>query len=291
MSRAAPTVSPPAARSIPTTPSAIASGVLTVTPAPLTITANNQSMVVNTTLPTLTALYTGLVNGDTAASLTTQPTLSTTATNHSPISGNPYPITISGAVDPDYSISYVNGTLTVINQPATTVAMTVSPGSTSTYGQDVTYTATVTSSGNPRPTGTVQFDVDGVPFGSPVSLDDGSATIDLLTGLQVGNHTITALYSGDQHYASNSQWATQTVTPAALTITTISNSKVYGAALPTLTASYTGFVNSDTTANLTSPPVLSTTATAHSPVAAGPYTIIASGASDIDYTISYVLAR
>ena len=172
-------------------------------------------MVVNTALPTLTALYTGLVNGDTSSSLTTQPTLTTTATNNSPISGNPYPITVSGAVDADYSISYVNGTLTVINQPATTVALTVSPSSTSTYGQDVTYTATVTSSGNPHPTGTVQFEVDGVAFGSPVSLNNGSATIDLLTGLQVGIHTITAIYSGDQHYASNSQWATQTVTPAA----------------------------------------------------------------------------
>ena len=121
-----------------------------------------------------------------------------------------------------------------------------------------------------------------------MSLNEGSATIDLLTSLQVGNHTITAIYSGDSHYASNSQWATQTVTPAPLTITTISNSKVYGAALPTLTATYTGFVNGDTSASLTSPPVLSTIATSHSPVAAGPYTIIASGASDIDYTISYV---
>ena len=93
-------------------------GTLTVTPAPLTITANNQTMVVNTSLPTLTASYTGLVNGDTAASLTTQPTLVTTATKYSPISGNPYPITVSGAVDSDYSISYVNGTLTVINQPS-----------------------------------------------------------------------------------------------------------------------------------------------------------------------------
>ena len=263
-------------------------GTLTVTPAPLTITANNQNMVVNTTLPTLTASYTGLVNGDTSASLTTQPTLSTNATSNSQISGNPYSITVSGAVDSDYSITYVNGTLNVINQPATTVTLTVGPGSTSIYGQDVTYTATVTSSGNPTPTGTVQFLVDGISFGSPVTLSNGSATIDLLTGLQVGNHTITGIYSGDGNYASNSQSSTQTVTPAALTITTLNNAKVYGAALPTLTASYTGFVNSDTSASLTSPPVLNTTATAHSPVSAGPYTIIASGASDIDYTISYV---
>ncbi len=263
-------------------------GTLTVTPAPLLITANNQSMVVNTTLPTLTATYTGLVNGDTAASLTHQPTLVTNATSSSPISGNPYVITVSGAVDADYSISYVNGTLTVINQPATTESLTVSPGSTSTYGQDVTVTATVTATSNPKATGTVQFEVDGVNFGSAVTLINGSATIDLLTGLQVGTHTITAVYSGDQHYASNSQSTTETVVPAALTITTVNNSTAYGAALPTLSASYTGFVNGDTSASLTSQPVLSTTATSHSPVSSGPYPIIASGASDIDYTISYV---
>ena len=211
------------------------SGTLTVTPAALTITADNENMVVSTTLPTLTASYSGLVNGDTAASLATQPTLATTATGSSPISGNPYPITISGAVDADYGISYANGTLTVTNQPTTTVTLTVSPSSTSTYGQDVTSTAAVTptASGNPTPTGTVQFQLDGSAFGPAVTLVNGSATIDLLTGLQVGTHTITATYSGDTNYVSTSQWSTQTVIPALLTITTLNTTEVYGAALPT----------------------------------------------------------
>ena len=201
-------------------------------PCALTITANNQTMVLHTTVPTLTATYTGLVNGDTASSLTTPPTLTTTAHSNSPISGNPYPITVSGAADTDYSISYVNGTLTVINQPATSVTMTVSPSLTSIYGQDVTSTAVVTATGDegPTPTGTVQFQVDGSSFGSPVTMVNGSAAIDLGTGLQVGTHTITAFYSGDHNYASNSQYSIQTVTPAALTITTLSNTKPYGAA-------------------------------------------------------------
>ena len=60
-------------------------------------------------MPTLTASYTGFVNDDTFASLTTQPTLTTTATAGSPVAGNPYVITASGAVDSDYSISYVIG--------------------------------------------------------------------------------------------------------------------------------------------------------------------------------------
>ena len=77
----------------------------------MTITADNQTKVYGAALPTLTASYTGFVNGDTSASLTTQPTLSTTATAHSHIRQS-YAITASGAVDPDYSITYVAGSLT-----------------------------------------------------------------------------------------------------------------------------------------------------------------------------------
>jgi hypothetical protein len=84
-----------------------------VTPAPLTITADDQTKVYGGALPLLSASYSGFVNGDTPASLTALPTLATTATANSPVSGNPYPITASGAVDPNYAISYLPGTLTV----------------------------------------------------------------------------------------------------------------------------------------------------------------------------------
>ena len=79
-------------------------GTLTVTPAPLTITADNQTKVYGAALPTLTASYSGFVNGDTAANLTTQPTLTTTATASSHVAAT-YAITASGAVDPDYTIT------------------------------------------------------------------------------------------------------------------------------------------------------------------------------------------
>ena len=81
-------------------------------------------------MPTLTASYTGFVNGDTSASLTTQPTLTTTATASSHVAGNPYTITASGAVDSDYTITYVAGTLTV-----TTAALTITANNqTKVYG-------------------------------------------------------------------------------------------------------------------------------------------------------------
>ena len=81
-------------------------------------------------MPTLTATYTGFVNGDTSANLTTTPNLSTPATAASQVSGSPYPITVSGAVDADYNITYVNGTLTV-----TPVALTITADNqTKAYG-------------------------------------------------------------------------------------------------------------------------------------------------------------
>ena len=60
----------------------------------------------------MTVSYSGFVNGDTAASLTTQPTVTTTATTASPV--GTYPITASGATSANYTMSYVNGTLTVV---------------------------------------------------------------------------------------------------------------------------------------------------------------------------------
>ena len=114
--------SPPAARSITDYSITYAPGSFVVIPAPLTISADNQSKVYGAAMPTLTASYTGFVNGDTTASLT-KPTgtgCSADATSH--VSGSPYSITVSGAVDSDYNISYVAGTLTVTPAPLTIAA-------------------------------------------------------------------------------------------------------------------------------------------------------------------------
>jgi hypothetical protein len=86
--------------------------------------------------------------------------------------------------------------------------------------------------------------------------------------------------------SSNRATVSITVNRPPLTITADNQTKVYGAALPTLTASYNGFVNGDTVANLTTPPALNTNATVTSPV--GSYAITAAGASDPFYAISYV---
>jgi hypothetical protein len=93
-----------------------ATGTLQITPAPLTISADSQSKVYGAPLPALTATFTGLVNGDTPASFNTSPNvppaLATTATATSDVVAGGYPITVNAA-DPDYTITLVNGTLTI----------------------------------------------------------------------------------------------------------------------------------------------------------------------------------
>lgn len=86
-------------------------GSLSVTPAALTIRADDKSRKLGAANPPLTASYTGFVNGDTVASLDTPVSLATTA-NDSSIEGV-YPITASGAADANYLITHVAGTLTV----------------------------------------------------------------------------------------------------------------------------------------------------------------------------------
>src|SRR5581483_1077342 len=55
-----------------------AAGKLTVTPVALTVTADNHVLTQGGTMPALTVHYSGFVAGDTPASLTTPPTVTTT---------------------------------------------------------------------------------------------------------------------------------------------------------------------------------------------------------------------
>ncbi|MGA2514537.1 MAG: pentapeptide repeat-containing protein [Candidatus Limnocylindrales bacterium] len=84
----------------------------TTTQASLIVTAPSPSRAYGSANPIFTPIYAGFVAGDTAASLTTAPTCVTTATAASPV--GTYPITCSGAVDPNYSFTYSAGTLSVV---------------------------------------------------------------------------------------------------------------------------------------------------------------------------------
>jgi hypothetical protein len=86
-----------------------------ITPAALTIAADNKVRFLGTANPTLTASYSGFSSGETAGVLTTPVSLVTPADISSP--PGVYPITASGAVAPNYSINYVDGNLAVVAAP------------------------------------------------------------------------------------------------------------------------------------------------------------------------------
>lgn len=106
------------------------SGMLTVKPAPLTISVVSKSKYAGQPNPALTVIYSGFVNGDSPASLATRPTLATTATTTSGV--GKYPIVATGAASPNYAIQNVNGTLTVNPALVTVKDVTVETMTTGT---------------------------------------------------------------------------------------------------------------------------------------------------------------
>ena len=90
----------------------------TITKKSLTITADNKTKFYGAANPIFTYTYSGLVNGDLATF--TWPTIITTADQNSP--AGTYPIIPSAATDPNYTITYVNGILTVTKTALTITA-------------------------------------------------------------------------------------------------------------------------------------------------------------------------
>jgi len=313
-------------------------GTLTVGQAALSITADSKTKVQGTANPALTVSYVGFVNGENSSALTTQPIVSTTAVTSSPI--GPYPITVGGAVDANYNITYTPGTLTV-----TAPALAFGPLPSKTYG-DANFSPGATStnsiaytSSNTAVATIVSGNIHIVGAGtSTITANDGTSSLQqtltvnqaaltitavnksrtygianpsltvtyagfvnnetssvlntqptvattAVTGSSVGTYPITASGAASNNYTISYVAGTLTVGQAALTITAANKSKTYGAVNPTLTVTYSGFVNGDTQSNLTTQPTITTTAVAGSPV--GTYLITASGAVNNNYTISY----
>jgi hypothetical protein len=244
-----------------------AAGSLSITPAALVITADNQSMNYGGVRPTLTASYRGFTNGDTAALLSMPPTLTTVpASSHV----GKYDIAVSGAVDPDYTISYVTGSLSV-----TPVALRITADNKS-----MVYGALL-----PPLTASYSGLVNG---DSPASLLTPPSLSTVPASSHVGIYDIMAQGASDPDYNISYRKGSLTIVPAALLITADSAHMTYGGKLPTLTASYTGLVNGDSPASLTTPPTLATVpASRH----VGSYQITAAGAMDPDYEITAVPAH
>lgn len=162
----------------------------TVTPSGGTVTPTGTVTFYNET----TVLGTGTLAGG-------QATITT-----STLSGAVHSITATYGGDSSFGSSTSPVLLYTVNPAPTSLALTGSP-TTPTFGQTVTFTATVTPV---TAAGTVTF-YDGPASLGTVTLISGTALLSTST-MPVGTHTITATYKGNTNYQ------TSTSVPVSLTV-------------------------------------------------------------------------
>ena len=188
-------------------------GKLTITKAPLTITAKSYSIKQGDALPTFEIEYSGFKNDESLSVLTTKPTITCTATSAS--EPGTYDIIVSGATAANYSITYVKGTLTITQaNPVTVTAKSYSRQ----YGE-----------ANPA-----------FESGTPSITCEATATS------PVGEYPIVIAKGTVTNYNDTYVNGKLTIEKAPLTITAKSYSIKQGDALPTFEAEYSGFKNSET---------------------------------------------
>jgi hypothetical protein len=245
----------------------------TITPAPLEITASDQSKTYGTELDLGTTAFTtsGLVEGDSVTGVT----LASAGAGAGAGVGD-YAIVASGATGTglaNYTISYVDGTLTVA---AKDLAITASDQS-KTYGAELDL-------------GTTAFTTSGLVAGDSVTGVTLTST-GAAAGAGVGDYAIVAsgaTGTGLANYTISYVDGTLTVAAKDLEITASDQSKTYGTELDLGTTAFTtsGLVGGDSVTGVT---LTSTGAAAGAGV--GDYPIVASGATGTglaNYTISYV---
>jgi len=236
-------------------------GKLTITKAPLTITAKSYTIKQGDALPAFEAEYSGFKNNETKAVLSAQPTITTSATSAS--EPGTYDIVVSGASATNYEISYVKGTLTITK--ADEVVVTAKSYSRK-YGE-----------ANPA----FEYTTSGATLtGTPSITCTATATS------PVGEYDIVASKGTVTNYNVTYVNGKLTITKAPLTITAKSYTIKQGDALPAFEAEYTGFKNNETKAVLSAQPTITTSATSASEP--GTYDIVVSDASATNYEISYV---
>jgi gliding motility-associated-like protein len=196
-------------------PAVSSTQTLTVSQASLTVTANDKAKIYGASDPVLDYTVTGtLFNGDTY-SVVTGVTLSTTT--GSAATFGTYTITASGGSSTNYSITHVNGTLTVSKAALTVTAN----NKTKVYGDadpDLDFTSS----------GTLYYtDTYSVITEVTLSTTTGAAST-------FGTHSITATGGSADNYNVTLVNGTLTVTKAELTVTANNKAKVYGDADPVL---------------------------------------------------------
>lgn len=266
-----------------------APSALTISPAMLSVTyvAAPASSVYGNALPALGGSITvsGLVNGDSVASVTTG-TAGFASTAGATSGVGAYAITGSGIV-----AGSANYTLTTSQAAGNATALLITPrpltvtatDATSVYGATppaLTYAVAASTAG----TGLVNGDVLTGALTSAATVMSG-----------IGPYAITQGTLTNPNYSFTFNGATLTITPAALQIlyTAYATSSIYGNAIPKLNGSVTalGLVNGDTLANVTTG-LQTFSANATSASSVGSYAEVGSGllAAGKNYTITFAQA-
>ncbi len=255
------------------------SATFSILPAPLTITATDQFKIYGQTLAFAGTEFTvsGLLGPDSVGGVTlTSPGSPATAS----VVGSPYPITPSNAVGAglaNYTITYLNGQLTVL--PA--VLVVIANDRTKTYGQSVVFAGTEFSV-----FGLVNTDtVTSVTLSSP-----GTVATATVAGSPYPITPSSAIGSGLANYVIFYGPGQLTVTPAPLAITANDRTKTYGQTVVFAGTEFStsGLLNADT---VTSVSLASSGAVATATVAGSPYPITPSaavGSGLSNYAITYL---
>jgi len=207
----------------------------------VTFTASVSATFPGTGTPTGTVTFldgassigTGTLNG------AGQATLSTSA-----LGTATHSITASYASDGNYASVTSPPFSQVVNRASTTTTVALTSGTNpSTFGDSLTFTATVVpvAPGVGTPTGTVQFKDGASDLGSPATLSSGQASLSTAT-LSVATHTISAVYLDDSDFVgSTSVGISQVVNKAASAtgVVSDSNPSTYGGPVM-FTATVTG---------------------------------------------------
>jgi hypothetical protein len=259
---------------------------LTVTAKPLTITADNKSKNASDPTPTFTYQISGLVNSNTVSGVTFNfSSGSYSSSTTAPTANGTYTITPSAAVfsngsSGNYSITYNTGTYTITSLASQTLTWTTIGNKT--YGTSPI--GTVVSSHAPL---VVTVTSNTTSICTVPSSSVSGATITLL---RVGICELKASQAGDgtTYGPASDVIETFTVLAAPLVITASSPTGIkVGDAVPTISASYSGFVNSENSSVLTTQPTCVTSYTTSS-TAGATETTSCSGAAATNYSITYV---
>ena len=239
-------------------------GTLTITKAPLSISAGNYTKKQGDAMPVFKASYAGFKNGENESVLTKQPVFSCEANEAS--APAEYAVTISGADAENYDISYEQGHLTVVEADAVVVR---AKSYNRQYGDE-----------NP----VFEFETEGAAL-------DGTPEIvcSAVANSPVGSYTIEVKQGSIKNYNVHFESGSLMITKAPLSISAGNYTKKQGDAMPVFKASYAGFKNGENESVLTKQPVFSCNANEAS--APAEYAVTISGADAENYDISYEQGR